>query len=126
MKNIKFNLLLAVCFFMLIVTSCNSNSINGTWQVSNADNNAGIASIGLFKLLQQETPISFKFSDGNKMEILNKNGEVIDHYNYKIDKNNSLEISQENGTPQKGQITFLSKKEVKISFPGYSYSLAKK
>jgi hypothetical protein len=125
MKRNHLVLILFLIFSMLIY-SCNSNNIQGTWDVSDAKNNVGIGgNYGIVKLLQEEGPISFRFNTNNQMDVLNKNNSIIETYKYKIGENNSIKISYFNNI-QEGTLTFETKNKAVITFSNYSYELVRK
>lgn len=111
---------------VFILSSCSSNHIVGIWDVSNVESSGGIAgNIGLVKLLELEGPISFSFKKENQLEILNKNGLVLETHDYRVRQDDTIEIDYLNDK-QVGKLTFDSKNKVHISFPTYSYVLSKR
>jgi len=107
-----------------LLYSCNSNQIEGVWKVSNLDNNLGLSNVVMVKLLQEEGPISFKFNPDGSMNVINKNGEIIENNHYTIGEQNSIEIINES-KKELGKLKYKSSKEVEIIFPNYSYQLVK-
>lgn len=124
MKN---NHLVLILFLIssTLLCSCNSNNIQGTWEVSLTNNSeVGIGGIGWVLLSQQEGPISFRFMD-NQIDVLNKNDTILDTYKYRIGNNNSIEITDLE-FKQEGKLTFKTKNKALISFPNHSYELKRK
>ena len=122
-KKMKYTIVMLILQISLLY-SCNSNQIEGVWKVSNLDNNLGLSNVVMVKLLQEEGPISFKFNPDGSMNVINKNGEIIENNHYTIGEQNSIEIINES-KKELGKLKYKSSKEVEIIFPNYSYQLVK-
>lgn len=108
---------------LVFIISCNTHKLEGRWKLADIDSkNDEIGILGIIKLLQDEREITFKFNNSTQLEILGKDNNVIEKYNYKLDKNNVIEITNNRDT-QYGKLSFKSGNEVLMEFPQYAYLL---